>query len=146
MTTHKTLEAARQFAAADESVVSIIQIEHATEGLVYICAKCSLAQLESALRRKPMAEIVRVVAACDVDADEVDDCRCERCGCQVDRSTAYTQQEPHLLGGRRVLVNAYYCVACRNVLAAVGAGEHSALAARRADATAVEPSYKSDVQ
>jgi uncharacterized protein YecT (DUF1311 family) len=68
MTTYPTLEAARE--AAIERVLSIVQIEHATQGICYINVGASIEALRRAQRAKPSAEIKRIIGlAANLEAE-----------------------------------------------------------------------------
>jgi len=69
---------------------------------------------------------------------------CDRCGVEVDRTTAYHQQERMRVGSASVKITAYYCAACSGVLHAVGMGESSAMAQRADNVVSTEPVTKED--
>lgn len=139
MKTYKTLAEARE--AKTPEIMTIIEIEHTADGICYICAKCTIEVLRNALTRKPMPEIVRLIAEHSVRTDqeiteleqEIADYHCRRCGEKVDKSTAYCQREWGMLGDSKVQVNAYYCDRCRDLLQAIGAGESSEMNQRKAE-------------
>ena len=150
METYASLGEARKAAAQRTDVHAIIEIEHATEGACYICARGPMARLRMALADQPMPEIARLISehkpkseaeyAAERERHLRDDCRCERCGARVDGSTAYSQVERSRWGE----VTAWYCEACRQLLQAVGAGEYSAMDERAAAGEPVERETKAD--
>lgn len=154
MTTHATLEEARQ--AAYVTIRTIVEIEHEERGRCYIKVKSTLAQLQDAIRRsgKSIPGIVRYIAehpvmtAEQIEAARVaylrDNTRCERCATQIDGNTAYSQWEHSRLGGQRTRVIAHYCDSCKALLKAVGAGERSWMEERAADVPSAEPYTKQD--
>ena len=141
----KTWES-REAAIADrqEGAVCVIEIEHATQGRVYIQGRAPMASLAAALNRKPMLDIIRLVSEYSFPATpEVAENHCDRCGVTVPK-TAYNQQEWTRFGSQRVRVTAYYCIDCARVMHAVGAGEHSDIQDRAANVPSYEPTTKED--
>ncbi len=138
MTTHETLEEARQAATEHGNKIrSIIEIEHETHGRCYIKALGTLAALQDAIRRsgKGLPGVTNLVAEHPVKAPEQveaervaylrDNTRCERCGVKVDGNTAYSQQEWSRFGGRRIKVVAHYCEPCTAILQALATSGES---------------------
>ena len=154
MTTHETLEQARDAAASVAAAAAIIEIDHATQGRCYIVAKCGVDALRKALAARPMPEIQRVIADHDTltEADRAartaellrTETRCERCHKQIDGNTAYSQEERTSWGGRSVRVTAYYCDSCRSLLQSIGAGEYTDMQARASEQPSMEISHKAD--
>lgn len=128
-----------------DGVVSIIAIDHATQELVYIQSRATMAVLQAALDRKPMQEIVKLVAEYPLPAREPQavEHHCDSCG-KVVPATAYHQQELTRFGGSKVKVMAYYCTDCAQLLHAVGAGEQTAMQDRAANVPSYEPTTKED--
>lgn len=150
MTTHKSIEAARGAAKTTPEVHCIIEIDHATEGRCYIGCKAPMKSLEIALRNKPMVEIKKLVAEHSIltasetaairEKDLLEHTKCERCGKKIDGNTAYSQQESF----QRMRVTAWYCDACRKLLAMIGQGEYTALQERADARPGYEPYTKED--
>jgi hypothetical protein len=135
MNIYKTLDEAR-LDANIKSMACIAEIEHATEGRVFICVKAPLQLLKTALRHKPMPEIVRIIAEYKTKSDKQiqaehdnhlsTECNCNRCSIHVDGHTAYNQMEWVRIGNLDpVKVPTYYCARCAQLLNAIGAGEHT---------------------
>jgi len=150
MTTHKTLETARTAAKANSEIRFILEIEHASEGRCFIGVKAPMASLRIALDRKPMPEIKRLLAEhATQTTGEIKTAReealrertkCERCAKKIDGNTAYSQQERYL--GHTV--TAWYCDACRGILANIGMGELDGLQERASASGSREPYTKED--
>lgn len=154
MTTHPTLEAARQ--TADRTIVSIIEVTMESGERAYLQCKATLAGLRGAIAKsgKGLPGVATLVAEHTVRtpkeieaahrAELRDHCHCERCGAKLDGNTAYSQQEWDRLGGARVKVRAYYCTSCTALLTTIGAGERTAMQERAAAVPPVEPYTKQD--
>lgn len=128
-----------------DGAVNIIAIDHATQGRVYIQSRSTMAVLQAALDRKPIPEIVKLVAEYPLPAPtpEVVEHHCDRCG-KIVPETAYHQTEWTRFGVSKVKVIAYYCVSCAQLLHAVGAGEQTAMQDRAANVPSYEPTTKED--
>jgi len=154
MTTHETLEQARDAAASVAAAAAIIEIDHATQGRCYIVAKCGADALGKALVARPMPAILSVIGDHDIltDADRAartaewlrTETRCGRCKEQIDGNTAYQQDERARFGGRVVIVTAHYCESCRSLLQSIGAGEYTDMQARASEQPSMEISHKAD--
>jgi Zn finger protein HypA/HybF involved in hydrogenase expression len=57
--------------------------------------------------------------------------KCERCGKHLDSRKAFSQLEWSYFNSHRVQVKTYYCDSCKQLLSAIGAGEHTALEDRK---------------
>ncbi len=159
MNTFEAVDLAR--AAATEDTYCILEIEHRDLGRCFIRSRAGRKPFEAALRRKPMAEIERVVAEhsllsaaeqvameAEIEAEVARDLehntRCHRCGCHVDGQTAYSQKEWMRIGAAKVQVATYYCDGCKSLLCGIGAGEHTAMEERAATVPSYEPYTFSD--
>lgn len=157
MNTFSTLAAARQYARTKPAAVRILEIDHKTAGRCYIAVATTLDGFQRAIDRKPVAEVIRLVAEhhikTDVERAEEEaaakaqvahdlkhNTRCDRCRAPVDGTACYAQIEWYL-GSK---VTAYYCDACRTLLGAIGAGEHTALQERAAERPSMDPETKPD--
>lgn len=150
MTTHRTIADARAAAKIDTRVRYIVEIDHTSEGRCFLGVMVPMNTLAVALRNKPMPAILRLVAEHPVltDAETAearaqalrDHTNCERCGQQIDGNTAYSQHE--WFG--KVKVVAYYCVPCRQLLSAIGAGEYTELQERASARHSQDPETKGD--
>ena len=65
MNTYKTLAEARAIAACNNKVVSVIEIDHATDGRVFTLWATTMDFLKAVLKKKPMPEIVKLVKEYD---------------------------------------------------------------------------------
>lgn len=143
------IDQAREYAAGQglESG-SIIEFVHSTDGTRFLACKGGLRALASALSRKPMPEITRLVAEHALSPLSSSQCsehlNCRRCGVSVD-SDAYRQQEWASVGGAKICVDTYYCESCRRLLSAIGDGEYTDLQARAAHVPSSDPYTKSDL-
>lgn len=154
MDTYKTLDQAR---AAKGSIANcILEIEHRDAGICFIGSKAPMSLMQAALKAKPMAEIVRVIAEHDrrddvqiasdnarMEAEADARRKCERCGCHVS-GDAYHQTERANFCGQTVKVVAYYCDSCRQLLTQIGAGEYTAMQERAGDRPDNTPYTKED--
>jgi hypothetical protein len=155
MQTYPTLEEARIAAKASKVPVrEIAKIVHRDQGDAYICCRASVDVLRAALRKTPLPEIVSIVSAHPVLTPEEakaeheqhlrDHTSCERCHAKIDGNTAYHQTEHTRFGGKLVDVVAYYCDNCRRLLAAIGAGEYTAIQERADEKPSYEPYTKDE--
>ena len=65
MNTYKTLAEARAKAAGNDKVVSIIEIDHATDGRVFTLWATTMDFLKTVLKKKPMPEILKLIKEYD---------------------------------------------------------------------------------
>jgi hypothetical protein len=150
MDTYKTLDQAR--AAKGQIAQCILEIEHQTAGICFIGSKAPMSLMQAALKAKPMAEIIRVIAEHDhrdeaqiasdnarMEAEADAHRKCERCGEHVGHD-AYRQTENSRYGK----VTTYYCDSCRQLLTQIGAGEHTAMQDRASDRPDNTPYTKED--
>lgn len=156
MTTYPTLEAARDAAANDPKIRSIIEVTLDNGETAYARCMANLSTLRSAIATsgKGLPGVTTLVAEHRVKTPEQeeaeyraelrDNCHCDRCGTKIDGNTAYSQQEWGRLGGARVKVTARYCASCTTLLTTIGAGEYTAMQERAAAVPPVEPYTKQD--
>jgi len=114
------------------------KISYMTDGL--------LKQVNQAMKAANRGEIIsyRNIDAV-VEMEESDYMvKCERCGKTIDSRTSYSQKEWTRFSGQKVQVKAHYCESCKQVLQAVGKGEHTAMQDRAEQATGYEPHTKED--
>lgn len=95
------------------------KIDYMTNGL--------LARMRKAMRDANRGDVIsyrNIEAVVEMEDSDYQG-RCERCGATLDTRKAYHQQERTSYGGKTVLVVAYYCDSCRQLLTAIGMGEHT---------------------
>jgi hypothetical protein len=145
MTTYPSLQTARADAPA-KGAITIIEIDHVTDGRCYIGSRVPMTTLATHLGHPSLADIARLITEHNVRTEQIErhDETCERCGCQVDGATSYRQQEWTRLVGSRVQVTAYYCMRCAGLLGSIGQGEYTGLAEHATDIPSVELTTKID--
>ncbi len=141
MKTYKTKEEARETKA--NRAITIVEIEHTTEGHCYIGVKANFDIFTKAIEAKGHPEIRSIIAGHDIfEAIQVVH-HCDRCGAIVS-GAAYQQQEWTRFGNQRVKVTARYCQGCANTMRTIGAGEYTAMEERANETPSYEPTYKED--
>ena len=135
MTTYATINDARAGAKSVSGARCVVGIIHSSNGQCYIVSKAPLANLRRVLAANPLPEILSTLAeyplltdseTAAMRAESLRHSHCERCHSVIDGNTAYHQSERW----GRWQVTAFYCEACRSLLSAIGAGEHTALQER----------------
>lgn len=87
-------------------------------------------QMQEATRKAGRGELLSYANPEPSRASKVRPLHCERCGTEV-RMDAYSQTEWTRFNNLPVQFTAYYCEPCRELLKAVGDGEHTAMDDRR---------------
>ena len=141
MKTYKTKEEARETKA--NGAITIVEIEHTTEGHCYIGVKASFDVFKQAIEAKGHPEIGSIIAGHDIFEAIQAVHHCDRCGAIVS-GAAYQQQEWTRFGGQRVKVIARYCQGCADTMMAIGVGEYSVMQERAANIPSYEPVGKED--
>ena len=132
MTTHQTLEEAREASKAIPESICILLIDHLTEGQCYIVCKGTMSMLQEALTRKPKAEVKKLIAEYPIAEESL---RCERCDAKVTNSDYHQRERMYI---------AYYCPSCARLLKTIGMGEVTEMEERQYARYSPELSHPAD--
>jgi hypothetical protein len=143
MKTRRTLEEAREMAKT-ANALTVLEIEHETEGRCYIAARAYRSVVDRYLAEGKLPGVTRIIADYPVTEPVVEPTRCDRCDAVVDPATAYSQQQTTRCGSSKVKYTAHYCDDCARLLQAVGMGEHTAMQERASAQPDMTPETKAD--